>query len=65
MKGGTTLEELLLYLDENGLTLTVLSAILDQTVAGAISTGECESRECYKSSRCPPEAGLSSFDAST
>ena len=39
MKGGTTLEELAEYLDNNGFAISVLPAILEQTVAGAICTG--------------------------
>ncbi len=39
VKGGTTLAEVAEYLEENGLALGVLPAILEQTVTGAISTG--------------------------
>ncbi len=38
--GGTTLDELCEWLEERGLALPVLPAILEQTIAGAISTGE-------------------------
>ena len=37
--GGTTLEELSEWLEHRGLALSVLPAILGQTIAGAISTG--------------------------
>ena len=39
IRSGSTLEELVEYLDENGLALGVLPAILEQTIAGAIATG--------------------------
>lgn len=38
-RAGTTLMEITDYLDRNGLALGVLPAILEQTIAGAISTG--------------------------
>ena len=39
VRAGSTLAEVADYLDEKGLALGVLPAILEQTVAGAISTG--------------------------
>ena len=39
VRAGTRLQEVVDYLDQNGLTLGVLPAILEQTIAGAISTG--------------------------
>ncbi len=39
VKGGTTVSEIVLYLEERGLALPSLPATLDQTIAGAISTG--------------------------
>lgn len=39
MKAGSTLQDVVDYLDQNELALGVLPAILEQTVAGAISTG--------------------------
>ncbi len=40
VRAGTTLAELVDHLDQNGFVLGVLPAILEQTVAGAISTGQ-------------------------
>lgn len=39
-RAGTTLEELAEFLDSNGLALGIMPAIMEQTIAGAISTGE-------------------------
>lgn len=38
-RGGTTLNEMNIILEEYGLAMTQLSSISDQTVAGAIATG--------------------------
>ena len=40
VRAGTTLGELVSYLDKNGLALSNLPAITEQTVAGCLSTGE-------------------------
>ena len=40
VRAGTTIEELADWLDERDLALPVLPAIMEQTLAGAISTGE-------------------------
>ena len=40
VKAGTTLGEVVEYLDTKGLALSNLPAITDQSIAGAISTGE-------------------------
>jgi FAD/FMN-containing dehydrogenase len=39
VKGGTALKQLVKYLDDQGLAMKNLGSILEQTVAGAISTG--------------------------
>ena len=40
VKAGTTLGEVVEYLDTKGLALSNLPAITDQSIAGAVSTGE-------------------------
>ena len=40
VKAGTTLKQLNRYLDDQGLAMKNLGSISEQTVAGAISTGE-------------------------
>ncbi len=40
VKGGTTVGEIVRYLEERGLALSSLPASIDQTIAGAISTGQ-------------------------
>ena len=40
VKGGTALKQLVKYLDDQGLAMKNLGSILEQTVAGAISTGK-------------------------
>ncbi len=40
VRGGTTFNELNRILDDNGLAMSVLGSISEQTVAGAISTGQ-------------------------
>ena len=40
VRGGMTLDELNLILEEHGLAMKNLGSISDQTIAGAISTGQ-------------------------
>ncbi len=43
-RGGTTLKEVNLVLEEHGLALPQLGSISEQTVAGAIATGKIKMR---------------------
>ncbi len=40
VRAGTTFHELNTILDDNGLAMSILGSVSDQTVAGAISTGK-------------------------
>lgn len=54
VRAGTTFHELNQLLDENGLAMSVLGSISDQTVAGAISTGRSTVRVwlCFDLTMC-------------
>ena len=43
-RGGTTFKEVNSILDEHGLAMSMLGSISDQTVAGAIATGNTDCR---------------------